>query len=66
MLASGVKVLPMFILLKKSMEYVCLDKLYLVKVNASSFQINNSVDPKFILISRFKNNANTNWNVFKW
>ena len=55
----------MFILLKKSMEYVCLDKLYLVKVNASSFQINNSVDPKFILISRFKNNANTNWNVFK-
>ena len=65
MLACGVKVLPMFILLKKSMDYVCLDKLYLVKVNASSFQINKPVDPKFILISHFKNNANINWNVFK-
>lgn len=65
MLACGVKVLPIFILLKKSMEYVCLDKLYLVKVNESSFQINNSVDPKFILISHFKNNANISWNGFK-
>ena len=60
MLAFGVKVLPIFIIVKKSIEYVCLDNLYLVKVSTANFKINSSADSKYILLSHLKNNANIN------
>lgn len=55
----GVKVLPVFIRLEKSMKHVYLDNVYLVKVRVANFKIYNFVDSKFILISLFKSNVNS-------